>query len=374
MQMLRDWNKGENAHFADRVSQLEGLQLDREIQDLFVGEFKQLSYMVSFDLINRNVIQSNAKFVKSRQNRSLYKFTPEITLLVRGALLSYLFKSGARWGDVMQNVEPVRRADGSFLSRGTLRWYAIYLSVLPWIRERIQLYIQREGWSDYARDEWQRIVWTWWNMAEKLLDLCHLINFILFLRTGMYRSLVHRCLGIVMYKSDIDASRALDLEYVNRLMVWTSLGEFATSILPLINVGRIRSVIGIFRQSKSSKLSSLQLKLLKELPSCVCGFCLLRYEHKNQNTTSIADLSQNSRNYVIVNAYVSVKCGHSFCYACLYEAHRDGSTCCRCQTSIEDIRPLNAQSDPAESMKNLEKIVKQHTRISDNDLKAQNKM
>ncbi|KAI3636294.1 hypothetical protein MIR68_005646 [Amoeboaphelidium protococcarum] len=343
MQMLRDWNKEENAHFADRVSQLEGLQLDREIQDLFVGEFKQLSYL----------------------NRALYKFTPEITLLVRGALLSYLFKSGARWGDAMQNVEPVRRADGSFLSPGTLRWYAIYLSILPWIRERIQLYIQSEGWSDYARDEWQRIVWTWWNRAEKLLDLCHLLNFILFLRNGIYRSLVHRCLGIVMYKSDIDAARALDLEYVNRLMVWTSLGEFATFILPLINVGRIRSIIGIFRQSQSDRLSTLQLKQLKQLPSDLCGFCVIRHEHKTGNTTSIADLSQiSSRKYVIVNAYVSVKCGHSFCYACLYEAQRDGLTCCRCQTSIEEIRPLNTKSDPAESMKNLEKIVKQHTLIT----------
>jgi len=77
-----------------------------------------------------------------------------------------------------------------------------------------------------------------------------LINFLLFMKSNNYRSLSERLLKVKMQKIDPSKKRELDFTYVNRVIVWNSIGNSLSYLLPFIDVGVVKSLF-----NQSSKLT-----------------------------------------------------------------------------------------------------------------------
>ncbi|CAK0781583.1 hypothetical protein CVIRNUC_005413 [Coccomyxa viridis] len=79
--------------------------------------------------------------------------------------------------------------------------------------------------------------------AETGFKLASLLNFIVFLHSGKYRSLLERLLGARLVYTKGSMARALSFEYLNRQLVWHELSELLLFLLPLLNVARLKSMV-----------------------------------------------------------------------------------------------------------------------------------
>ncbi|KAJ3407894.1 hypothetical protein CcCBS67573_g04762 [Chytriomyces confervae] len=76
---------------------------------------------------------------------------------------------------------------------------------------------------------------------ENIAAIASLINFIAFLTGGKYRTLFERILRIrVVPRSRSSPMSNANFEYMNRELVWRSLTDFMSYMIPLVNLVRIR--------------------------------------------------------------------------------------------------------------------------------------
>jgi len=154
----------------------------------------------------------------------------------------------------------------------------------------------------------EKKLWVLLTRLETAYKLLSMINFVLFLIKGEYRSIIDRILQMRLVYIHPGVSRTVNFDYMNRQLVWHGFTEFLLFLMPLINVEKIKSFI-------NRKFSTPRSNLF--LPANSCPICL-------------AD--------PINSPYIS-NCNHTFCYFCLKQnmlADRKYS-CPRCGTIITDI-------------------------------------
>jgi Pex2 / Pex12 amino terminal region len=75
-----------------------------------------------------------------------------------------------------------------------------------------------------------------------MFKVASLANMILFFVTHSKRSVAERILGIKMERIDPNQRRYVDFTYINRLIVWNALGQALSSLLPFLDVSKIKSM------------------------------------------------------------------------------------------------------------------------------------
>jgi peroxin-2 len=83
---------------------------------------------------------------------------------------------------------------------------------------------------------WKHRVWKLLGFLESLYQIARFANFVMFLRTGTFRSLIDRVLRMRLVYARDAGSRQLSFEYLNRNLLFNSIQEFSLFILPLINL------------------------------------------------------------------------------------------------------------------------------------------
>ncbi|CAJ1374178.1 unnamed protein product [Effrenium voratum] len=270
-----------------RVNQLDARQLDGEITSILRQQLQEASL---------------AEWPE--------RFAPELDALLQVALWRYTV-----WID-----EPTPGARLQNLRYGAVAWrgkvealtklqkfgFLLLWVLLPWLGRRGQELLERQG-SPLA-------TWLLHRAAPKVVALHSLLvagNFLAFLRWGSFSELRDRLLGIRLVHIDPTARRQVAFEYMNRVMIWNGLSEFLMTVLPLVNLSRLRQNI-----TRRLRLPQAQRP---EMPQS-CGFC----------GASPMTLPLRS------------SCNHVFCYYCVASEMMENpkASCPRCGERIESLRHL----------------------------------
>lgn len=161
-----------------------------------------------------------------------------------------------------------------------------------------------------------------------LWSVSTLANFVLFLYSGKYSTLILRILRIRLGATTRKVSRSVNFEFQNRQLVWNAFTEFLLFILPLLNLAKIkRTALKYIFKADANKPQTGELSFL---PEKTCAICYKEDEG-------------NAVNKEVTNPYKAVECSHIYCYVCikskLLENEGEGWTCLRCGQLIKSIEP-----------------------------------
>ncbi|XP_071946083.1 peroxisome biogenesis factor 2-like [Antedon mediterranea] len=237
-------NADKKGLLALRVSQLDSSELDNEILQIIKA---QLS----------NVF----KFLKSD---FLPRFEPELNTIIRLLIWKYsVLSNDATLGQQMLNLKYRNAANFSPLQTRQRWLFGVVLVGLKWVQER------STELSALTRETAFSWVIRFLNMAEKLLKVASLVNFLIFLRNGKYQFLFERLLGIRATFTKPQSVRQVSFEFMTRELLWHGFSEFLFFLLPLINYRRIQNFFQRkLRTPSSSNPSSRSLNMCKECAIC----------------------------------------------------------------------------------------------------------
>jgi len=200
-------------------------------------------------------------------------FAPEIDLLLQTTLWRFtVWIDEPTPGGRLQNIRYARvNQEGRLqpLSRLQRLGFLMLWVVLPWVCSRSE-----EVWKRIDALEvplLSRCV-RWLReravpRAAALHSVFAAVNFVLFLRHGTYSQLRDRLLGIRMVHIDPKARRQVAFEYMNRVMIWNGFSEFLLSVMPLVNLSRLRrTIMRRLLPKATSHMEAARADLY-------CGFC-----------------------------------------------------------------------------------------------------
>ncbi|KAJ8297193.1 Ran-specific GTPase-activating protein 1 [Rhodotorula toruloides] len=280
-----------------RVSQLDASLLDNELEGILHGPVK-----------------TALDGVRPAGGRT---WEPEFMALLRLAVLKLsLWESGATYGSALQNLRyrnEGRHAKGlqstatdSNLTRIQKLAYTLLVVLPPYLHSRLQDRMLTSSWADEPlprswfslvdlrrlmargrrreeemiqwKREWKRTGWELLNVGERLSAVLGLVNFLVFLYNGRYRTLIDRVLKMRLVYAQRAFTPNVSFEFLNRQLVWEAFTEFLLFLLPLVNLHRLRlRVVKAIssRATKSTTLRSLATALPAPLASTL-GLSSLR--------------------------------------------------------------------------------------------------
>ncbi|GAA6002699.1 hypothetical protein JCM10207_007633 [Rhodosporidiobolus poonsookiae] len=269
-----------------RVAQLDASLLDDELESILHAPVK-----------------TALEGVRAPVNRN---WQPEVLALLRLAIMRMsLWENGATYGSTLQNLR--YRDEGkhegglqggardSSLSRVQKLAYTALVVLPPYLHSRLQDRMLASSWADeplprswfalvdlrrviltrgrrreeeviQMKREWKRTGWELLGVAEKLAGVAGLVNFLLFLYNGRYRTLIDRVLKMRLVYAQKSFVPNVSFEYLNRQLVWEAFTEFLLFLLPLINLRRARLRISKAISSRATKSSTLR-SLASALPT-----------------------------------------------------------------------------------------------------------
>ncbi|KAI6134973.1 Pex12 amino terminal region-domain-containing protein [Pisolithus croceorrhizus] len=280
------------------------------------------------------------------------RFEPELTLLVQVALYKFsVWNLGATYGAKLQGLAygAPTGAKGplapSGLRRRTLIIHGALTIFLPYCYSRLRTHALSRAWPDAPSSDKRRIAWRTLARLETTHALLALLNTIVFLWNGRYRSLADRFLRLSLVSARGKVTREVSYEFMNRQMVWHAFTEFLLFLLPLISpralqrrFGKVVSRLALSVLPSSSDKKPWQRKRGKygALPSGQCAICADNASHTldlgySTNTpTSLAPYSSSRESisdpasvdeipaFPIHTPYIT-SCGHLYCYYCISE-------------------------------------------------------
>ncbi|KAK4057724.1 peroxisome assembly protein (Peroxin-2) [Microbotryomycetes sp. JL221] len=116
--------------------------------------------------------------------------------------------------------------------------------------------------------EWKRICWQILNSTENVINMAGLINFLVFLYDGRYRTLVDRMLGMRLIYAQRSITPNVSFEFLNRQLVWEAFTEFIMFLMPLINISKLRRKLLNFLNKRIHQYKSLKFLILA-LPNSI---------------------------------------------------------------------------------------------------------
>ncbi|BGO99130.1 peroxisome assembly protein (Peroxin-2) [Rhodotorula toruloides] len=272
-----------------RVSQLDASLLDNELEGILHGPVK-----------------TALDGVRPAGGRT---WEPEFMALLRLAVLKLsLWESGATYGSALQNLRyrnEGRHAKGlqstatdSNLTRLQKLAYTLLVVLPPYLHSRLQDRMLTSSWADEPlprswfslvdlrrlmtrgrrreeemiqwKREWKRTGWELLNVGERLLAVLGLVNFLVFLYNGRYRTLIDRVLKMRLVYAQRAFTPNVSFEFLNRQLVWEAFTEFLLFLLPLVNLQRLRLRLVKAISSRATKSTTLR-SLATALPAPLAG-------------------------------------------------------------------------------------------------------
>ncbi|CAE7227657.1 Pex2 [Symbiodinium natans] len=277
-----------------RVNQLDARRLDGEITSI----------------LRQQLLEATAL------QWSLEPFVPELDLLLKATLWRYtIWIDEPTPGGRLQNVRHARVSPKGHvqpLTHVQRIGFLVLWVIFPWLSARLQDIWQH---LDVPEDSFpQRL----WNLLRRLLPRAtalHSIlvvwNFVLFLRHGECSELRDRLLGIRMVHIDPKARRQVAFEYMNRVMIWNGLSEFLLTVMPLVNLSRLRRSLARRLLPKAAHADAARAELC-------CGFC------------GASPMTVPTR----------TNCNHVFCYYCVASELMEQPQALACPHCGEQIQKL----------------------------------
>lgn len=163
-----------------------------------------------------------------------------------------------------------------------------------------------QHWGDVDSTPAVQQAWTLLRSCETALNVASLLNFLVFLRQGKYRSLLERVLSARLVYQRANMARAISFEYLNRQLVWHELSELLLFVLPLINVTRLkRMIINQWPSLRAATAKHLQRASgLEAQPPAAT-------EQSMPGPCAICGARE------IAVPFNALPCSHVFCYYCL---------------------------------------------------------
>ncbi|TPX35186.1 hypothetical protein SeMB42_g07209 [Synchytrium endobioticum] len=236
------------------------------------------------------------------------------------AISGLVYTHGASYGSQLLNLKyrnehahggklacAMRDAQTTRLQRGM---HVVAHVCVPYAAARLR----RHAWR--LCETWRRAL----HGVEAAWGLACVLNLMVFLYDGRYRSVVDRVLGMRLVYGTRDAGRQVSFEFMNRQLVWHAFTEFMMYVIPLVNLSSLRTRIARTLQGNSGQAHG-------NLHGSVCAICFGR--------------SGNVRTSYVHTPYKS-GCGHVYCYYCVKSAMMADPSfpCPRCGeviTSIEKV-------------------------------------
>ena len=214
-----------------RVSRLDALQLDEELNDVLQEQFTSLVQGLPF-----------SSFLSS--------IKPELKIIIRFLLWRWsVWKRGATFGQLMMNLRysKPKNLDVGISNITRLSLLTLLLGA-DWIRERVHLVASHV--SSFTPGQVERTL----SIVTALVQLAQLFNICIFLLNGRFPSLKERLLSLDMTPLRRQTLQQLNYEFTNREILWHGFSEFLFFLLPLFNIFSLRNWVRRTVFSLSEKL------------------------------------------------------------------------------------------------------------------------
>lgn len=269
------------------------------------------------------------------------RFQPEIAALLdflifrfsvwEGRPLPGMYLMNLRYRDEskMHNIaqrENHSGIDGPALSKRQRVLYLLGSIVLPYFWSRAHTYLASR--AVYQDSPSTAGAWKALRTVETLYRVSSLLNSLVFLGSGRYRSLLERILRArPVYNREL-ASRSISYEYLNRQLVWAEVSEVLLFLLPLVNIAAVKR----FVRTKLPKLSLLNDNSF--VPS------YKRHDTAKSSEDVLIQCKICQRQDVIF-PYAAQPCGHVFCYYCIHSNTLADSQyeCPACFVRVDALKP-----------------------------------
>lgn len=292
-----------------RVNQLDARRLDSEISTILRQQFSDV-----FALMRPGMLELVQPELEAVLQVAFWSCSIRIDEPTPGGRLQNLvYSQGNTLGVSLKKLARWQKF-------GFLMLYAI----LPWMSTRLKgaseesELVAGDG-STRARRLLQIFArWYFRSIAPRLdatYAVCAAWNFLFFLRHGVFSTLSDRALGVRMIHIDPMAHRQTEFAYMNRVMLWNGLSEFLMTVLPLVNLARIRRALS----RRFFPKASLQ-DAASNGPGRSCTLC-------GSSPVTLPMLSD---------------CGHLFCYFCIASEQMENPRkvkCPSCSSRIQSFGP-----------------------------------
>ncbi len=194
-------------------------------------------------------------------------------------------------------------------------------------------------------------------IATKIYTLSSLFNFVIFLYTGKYSTLLLRLLHIRIVPSTINSQTTrnmnINFEFQNRQLVWNTFTEFLVFILPILNIGKLQKrIVKNFKKGMQLIKPMDVLQNNQEankgpfsyLPLKTCAIAYEAAELASAGRSEQGGHSSSFANTDVTNPYIT-DCGHIYSYVSIAakledsKDDEDGWTCLRCGRGVKSARP-----------------------------------
>ncbi|KAI8576085.1 hypothetical protein K450DRAFT_193124 [Umbelopsis ramanniana AG] len=309
-----------------RVSQLDSDLLDVEL----FGMLKEQLWS-AFSLFNHSIRE---------------KFEPELVAILSFLLYKFsIYDSAASYGAQLQNL----KYRNERLHKGALEsfakdapitktqkiLYGLFMVGGQYTWSRLSRLMTTQGWGALDEDDTRKKVYNILQRAEKYWQALTLVNFLVFLFNGRFRTLIDRILQMRLVYAKKSLNRQVSFEFLNRQLVWHAFTEFLLFLMPLINLEKLKLKVSRMLLPKSYLASS---QGYDQLPDHQCAVCHEKSTNDATGTGTGAPIGQ-MEDLTVHNPYVA-NCGHLYCYVCLKSKitlYEGEWACLRCGERVESM-------------------------------------
>ncbi|KAJ1909587.1 peroxisome assembly protein (Peroxin-2) [Tieghemiomyces parasiticus] len=341
---LRTWLPVKGEHVA-RVSQLDTDLLDADLLDTLKQQWQEGVRLFKSTLVTR--------------------LEPEITALFQLAIygLTVARSQNATYGAELQNLryrnefkhQRNRFVPGNApLTQGQKILYGTLLVGGQYLWTRTNRHLTDQGWGELPETSPRKKAWQALQFVDKWYHTLSMVNFLAFLYSGRYKSLLTRLLGMRLVYSRPQMQSQVSYEYLNRQMVWYAFTEFLMFILPLVSPRRLKRSLQRGYQRTAERLGlptsqpdQAQAEAMARIPRGVCVICLGGGPSHTRAVLPITTdpLPEATAARCRVRVPYVTNCGHIFCYVCLVSQmaiDAQDHACLRCGQSVKSMRRLEA--------------------------------
>lgn len=304
-----------------RVGQLDASTLDGELYGLLKTQLRNIFKFTRSDIQDR--------------------YEAELLVLLKLLIFKYtVWDHSATYGAKLQNLKFVDGRVPSSLSKPLGRsqklGYAFLVVGGDYIWNKLESYIHSNYHNDReGESRISRVLQRFSKLLSQIWSVSSFFNFLLFLYTGKYSTLILRLLKVRLVPASRSLTRQVNYEFQNRQLVWNAFTEFLLILVPLVNMTKLKQ-----RFTKILRLTfSLSHGDGKEkggfhfLPEKTCAICY----------SSQAQMQGGNHYTGITNPYKTTECDHIYCYVCittkLLESDGEGWNCLRCNCLVKSAKP-----------------------------------
>jgi peroxin-2 len=316
-----------------RVNQLDASILDSELMDLLKNQL-----WAAFKHFHPQIKD---------------KYEPELLLVLKLLLFKVtIWDHSATYGAKLQNLRLVHTKSTVSklipMSQTQKILYGLITAGGSYMWGKLEDYLAKAS-VDEDENSWSRRLRSFADLLTTAWTTSSLFNFVAFLYSGRYSTLILRLLRIRFVPASRSLTRQVNFEFQNRQLVWNALTEFLLFILPLLNLPKLKRKAARLLGGKTSKSQGE----LSFLPVKTCAIC-----YKTSADSTSTD---------ITNPYQG-ECGHIYCYVCLTnqlaEDPEEGWSCLRCGSTIKTAVPWTDVREESIVVREESKLADQTTDTS----------